>query len=317
VYLIPKHLANLSNHNLTYWRDKQVVSLSAPEVHSIEVKSNTIHWQAQRKHAWEVTLFDKAKKAQEFGEGDKEGIEGFINGLGMLQASEVEHEDFLSPSGQGLLKKHEKLGVLELGLGSNPDGSSRGFRTYTFYKTPASRDKLLVTASNLKPIYVIELYHQDKLKKPFEEVRQARVLHQGTGRSFQFMEIATHGPTTAQIALKHEEEVWRSQDPAFQVASGKVQSMLDKLSTSVIRHYRKPVPKENPKEFITLKLGETDAKVPVQLRFGRFGKKIFVERLPVEGETVTPYHAELDASVGSDLPWDLKEWERPNPEPSP
>ncbi|MBU6374898.1 MAG: DUF4340 domain-containing protein [Bdellovibrionales bacterium] len=295
VYLIPKSFRSSISRPLTYWRDKKILTLQSHEIDSIAYQAKSSTFQAMKKDGnWTLITPLSAGSALQ-APGDIENIDNWIAAIVYLSAKEFAFEKKNSPEGKKLLNSALSLVKLTLSHAGSPSVTLELFERKT-----KDSVKLLLTASNLDPIFELDPGAQNRLKKSVNDLRLTRLL--GSLDRFNAAEITLRSKTLSpqEIIFEKKAEQWiRKTSPGPDDAS-RISSLLEQLSGNRVKAF---LPESKPKKdatTLTITLKDGNSKTLRSLEFWRDGERLLGRDLLLKrNETL-----EIDPSLISSLPWE-------------
>lgn len=246
VLLTPSYFKNNFDHDLTYWRDKKILA----DVHSGGIESFTLDsaksgkLSGERKNGeWSLT----AGKEEYL--GDHETVDMLLNGLSFLTAKDFPSEEALKGTKPVLRLTVQPetpkpqpsatpaappmpITVSFLAKTEPPKAKPKGVKP----AAPAI-SKLYVTVSGRDLLYEVDVYAKDRFEKSLKDLRMSKLLTSLDRFAAKRIELSGEPVGAQPIILVMDGGKWTEQPSKKQADSSKVQTMLDKLSTSKIKDF--------------------------------------------------------------------------------
>lgn len=320
VYLIPSYFKANLDHDLSYWRNKKLLTLSAHEIESFKLAGTTSKLSpaplsAERKEGqWILHV-----KNEDFS-GDIENIDSLLSGATALTAKEFASESKADAKAKSILKPFGP--VLSLTLQKEKGSAKEAPEPVTltlFQKkgtaqtqvSPASA-KIYATVSNLDPLFELDSSALQKLDKSTKELRLAKLITTMERFSAKELEFSGASLGASPLILKNTDGKWlRSGDPE-PVSGEKVQDFLDKLSGNRIKEFLtgSAIPSgEKDGLKVTLSADKNEAKR--ELVFWKKNDKLFARDLKSKRNEVF----QLDPTLQTALPWNRDFFKKPEVKP--
>jgi len=315
VYLIPSYFKANLDHDVTYWRDKKVLTLGAHEVESFKIEgSKAKNLSATRKVGqWALR--------SEVGElpGDTETIDSLLSTLTYLSAKSFPSDSKTDAKATSLLKGIPA--VLKITLqkekGSAKEAPAPDVLTFFRKKSNAPSEKVYVTVSSLDPLFELEPNTIDRLDKSAKDLRLTKLLTSSDKFSVQRLEFEGGTAQAKPWNLVRSEGKWLRSEDKSEVSAEKVSSLLEKLSGKRIQDFltASKIPSGDKNE---LKLNIQDNKNAVirNLIFWKDAGKLYAK----DQQSKRNEAYLLDDTLMDALPWEpnlfQKEVKKPNPTPS-
>ncbi|MEN9722104.1 MAG: hypothetical protein RJB38_90 [Pseudomonadota bacterium] len=320
VFLLPLAFKSSLSHPLTHWRDKKILTLQAADITTVQFEGLKSRFKATKKDAsWTI---DGTEGAQKFSElpGDIENVTNWLSSTAYLSAKEFAAEKQGSPEAQKALAGAKTVLSLTLTKGTEKSISLR-----LFEKKAKEGSQLLLTASNLDPVFELELGSRERLEKSISDLRLSRLL--GSMDRFNAGEIAFSskalGPKPVIFAKKDGK--WArlgssmattaagsapapAASPSASPASAtnslkedddtKISTLLDQLSGNRVKAFLQN--KTPGKGALEISLKDEKAQLLRRLEFWREGEKVLArDLLSKRAEAL-----ELEAAAAQSLPWE-------------
>ena len=286
VYLVPTYFKTNFDHDLTYWRDKKLLTASAHEIDSFELKNPKAQVQGTRKDG-QWTL--KTAKEGEF-PGDIENIDNLLTAATFLSAKGFASDNKTDAKAKADLKGAKPLVTLTMQQEKGTNKEAPAPITLTLYQKSSgkptkpgapSSNLLYATVSNLDPLYELEPNALDRLNKETKDLRLAKLIT--SMERFTVKKITIDGKPlgNSPIVLQDKDGQWVQEGNAHPIANDKVQALLDKLSGNRIQEFLigSAIP-SGEKDGLTIKLAnEKGGETQRELAFWKNGGKLYARDL--------------------------------------
>jgi hypothetical protein len=335
VFITPSFFKANFGHDLTYWRDKKLLSIGAGEVASFKIEGHLnevpqVATQGAEKAApktnQKTTWIEGTKNGAAWtlrtpdGEfaGDTESIDSMLTGASFLAAKEITAEDKNNPEAKKILKQAKPLLTFSLSKAKGEPLTISLFEVAHAEKTPPSPPKkpslhttplpgptgtqLYATVSNMDPLFELQNSARNQLGKPLKDLRLAKLITSEDRFGAKKIEFAGKPLGDSPVTVTNPNGKWvlGSGD-----ADAQIQNTLDKLSGKRIQDYLKTLP---PNEAageanglkVTLWTDTTAGTTPKrQLVFWKSGNLLYAHDLL--SKQAAAYR--VDPVVQSALPW--------------
>jgi hypothetical protein len=333
VYLVPTYFKTSFDHDLTYWRDKKLLTVASHEVIGFKISSAKGTIDAVRdKGQWTLT-----SKGVQYA-GDTENIESLLSGAQYLVAKSFASNDKNSTEAKEALKGTKEVMSLTLQKESSPAGASptpkqdSGAKpepvTVTFYKRPekadskkkdpkapppAPKEKLYATVSNGDPLYELDPVTADRFVKELKDLRLSKLItsmDRFTAKKIEFTGKPIGDPP---LVLNNKDGKWTSvpfegvAPERQEVDTARVADLLDKLSGNRIRDFLSgsAIPAGQDDGLIMTIYGDDPKGGPKRkLVFWKKGELLYARNLLAAPGTPEAKEAmQVDPAVATPLPW--------------
>lgn len=291
VYLIPSFFKSNLERNLTHWRDKKLLTLSAHEVESFQLSGSKGKLTAERKEGqWIIRT-----GSEEFA-GDQEAIDAVLSAAAYLSA-----KDFAAS--KSVLNGMAPTLTLTL---QKEKGSAKEAPvpvTVTFYQkkgASAAGGKTYATVSNLDPVFDMDASAKDRLDKSVKDLRLTKLITSMDRFSAKRLEFSGSQFGSAPLILNQSNGKWIKSSDKTEVPSDKVNSFLDKISGNRIKEFLtgSAIP-SGEKDGLKVTLGDDKTETRKQLLFWRKEGKLYAKDL--QSKRNEAYL--VDPSIADALPW--------------
>lgn len=308
VYLVPTYFKTNFDHDLTYWRDKKLLTASAHDIESFELKNTKAQIQGVRKDG-QWTL--KTAKDGEFS-GDIENVDNLLTAATFLTAKGFASDNKSDAKAKAALKGAKPVVTLSLQQEKGTNKEMPAPIVLTLYQkgstkpakgakpgTPAAT-QLYATVSNLDPLYELEPNALDRLNKEVKDLRLAKLIT--SMERFTVKKITFEGKPLGNppLVLKDNDGKWSLEGKAQAIASDKVQGFLDKVSGNRIQEFLTgaAIP-AGEKDGLNVKLADEKGETKRELVFWRTGGKLFARDLASKRNEAY----RVDNALTDALPW--------------
>lgn len=305
VYLLPQYQWKSIEHELHYFRDKKIMSLTQIEVNQIEITSTLNQDRkitllknnaSSEKEGW--TLSQESLKLP----GDNDSIGTFISGVLFLNAKNIYSENKNSDEAKKVLASSKKITTITL---KSEKGNEE---TLELYERKFKDGKLEASAGYainpaLDPLYEIETTSFEKFSKKFDDLRLTKLIPSMDKFSQHYLFAEKNGVI---VELEEKEGEWR--EKGKEIDPSKVQALLEALSSKALDSTTSTL-KTPPKESLHLKIGQNSHAIGYEFSFFEQNGKTFVFD---HKNPNNPIFGVLN-SVASRLPFDLKSLHAPLP----
>lgn len=262
VYMIGTYFKSNFEHDLTYWRNKKLLTIGSHDISEFKLETEKNHLVGVRKDGvWSIS------SGPEVLAGDTENIEGVLNAATYLTAKNFISDQKSGTKALETLKATKSIMTLTLQKeSSSPTASPAAAPTnqapivLTFYKKkPENKNKskgakdvkgdakgdtkndagpLYATVSNLDPLFELDPTAEAKFDKSIKDLRLSKLITSMERYTAKRLEFA--GPSLGQpLILTQTDGKWASNDGANKddLDLQKIQNFLDKLSSARIKDF--------------------------------------------------------------------------------
>jgi hypothetical protein len=241
VYTIPSFFKSNFDHDLTYWRNKKLLTLAAHEVETFDLKGTKGHVQGKRvKGIWSLQG-DGEKDLP----GDTEAIDNLLTGTTYLVAKNFVSDDKKDAKAKTAMTGFVHLADLTLQKEKGTEKEPSSPITLTLYKKdkkgPKKADPITstvyATVSNLDPLFELESYSKERIDKSLKDLRQTKLI--SSMDRFSAKRIEFSGPVlgTTPMTLENNGGKWFSLPSKEEIPADKLQDTLEKLSGNRIKDF--------------------------------------------------------------------------------
>jgi hypothetical protein len=240
VFLIPVAFKSNFEHDLSYWRDKKLFSISAMDIGSFELQGSKAKISGIRKDG-QWTLRPLSGKQEDF-TGDIEGVDNMMTSLTYLTA-----KGFISDNKNDAVAKKAMRGFKKTvtftvsGDPTKTDSLKPITLTVWTKKDPKDKSpsgtKLYATMSNMDPLYELESYFSDKVDKSLNDLRLSKLITSVNRYTAKRLEFSGADLGKETFAIINADSQWKDEAGKAEVKGEKVQELLDKLSGNRIKDF--------------------------------------------------------------------------------
>ena len=280
VYVLPSYFKTQFEHDLTYWRDKKILTLAPHEITGITLSGGKSPVSLTRKDGqWVVN-----SKGEEL-PGDLDTADGILNGLSYLAAKSFPPKQALKGT-RASLSIHLKR-----------EGKDETVVTF-FEKGDLKKNtgKLFLTVSGLDPVFEVDPYTKDRFNKDITSLRQTKLITSLDRFSARRIELVSKSLGT--VVLMSKDGKWSFEAAKDEVQQDRITSLLDKLSGNRVKEFlaNGPAPADDA---LTIQVGDEKTPAKRKMAFWKAGGKIYARDLTSSRkETLV-----LDTALEPDLPW--------------
>lgn len=335
VYLLPSYFKGQFEHDLTFWRDKKILTLSAHEIQKFDLTGSKLKVSAEKKDGqWYLTVFDRGRSEEI--SGDTENIDSLLRELNTFSAKKFITENKSDPAANLVLRGLKPLVTftafkLESAVKPSPSALPTPAATpitLTFFekKKAGKSEALYVSASNLDPLFELDTSNKDKIDKNLKDLRLSKLITNFDRFNAKRLEFAGQPIGSSPLTLTQKEGKWFYQPENAEAESEKIQTLLEKLSGSKIQEFieASSIP-AGEKDGIQVTFLDEKGSIKRQLLFWKDHKnsqknsndKIYARDLLSKRKEAFL----LDSAIRDALPWSRdffnKQSSQPSPAPSP
>ncbi|MBC7691038.1 MAG: DUF4340 domain-containing protein [Methylotenera sp.] len=286
VFLLPLFFKQGLEHDLTYWRDKKVMSFAPQDVLSFELQGSKGKILGERKDGnWLLT------QGGETVTGDIENMDQLITAVAYLTAKEFTADDVANPKGKAALEGAKRVLSLEL---KGPKDKKQN-STLTLLK---KKNQMFATVSGSTPLYEVDPETAARLDKGMKDLRLTKLLTTMDRFSAKRIESTLPGSPTSEV-LTQKDAKWFKADGS-EVENAQIQNLLDKLSGNRIKDFV-PASKIPSGESTGVKISLGDEKTPQKRSFvfWKSGEQFYARDLLSQRKEALW----VDSAIQDALPW--------------
>jgi hypothetical protein len=319
VVLVPTFFKTNFDHDLTYWRDKKVLTIGVHEIGSFQLKAPRVQASGVRKDG-QWTL--KSPSAGEF-TGDLENVDSILTAATFLTAKDFASDSKADAKGKAALQGARSVVTLEMQPNKSEKDANPAPVTLTLYqkgelkpppgKKTGSVGKLYATVSNLDPVYELDHTSLARFDKSLKDLRLAKLITSMERFTTKKIEFSGKPVGGSPLKLVDKDGKWSIEGGPASIASDRPQAVLEKLSGNRIQEFipAASAPKGEA-EGLTVKLSDEKDAVKRQLVFWKSKNDLYARDLVSQRKEVF----RVDSAVAEALPWSRDFFEK-KPEPAP
>lgn len=335
VFLVPSYFKSNFEHDLTYWRDKKIITVAAHEIQSFKLTGSKVTLSAERKEGQWVLKTGKEELA-----GDIENIDSLLAGVTTLSAKGFRFENKTEVAAVTFLKGAKKILGLSLQKQAGADKSVPAPFELAFYqkglgpedskkpgaktkekpmergkpgeKPSASDVKYFAVVSNLDPLFEMEGSSKDKIDKSLKDLRLTKLITSMERFGAKRLEFSGSpiGPTP--LIFTQKDGKWLNAENK-EPNKDKILDTLDKLSGNRIKDYLtgSAIP-TGENEGLKFTLGDDKSEKKRQIVFWKKGNDLYArDLLSIKKEALL-----VDSTIKDALPWDGNFFNSNEPKPA-
>lgn len=295
VYLVPTFFKSNWDHDLSYWRDKKLLTFTSHEVQSFELAGTKTKLKAERTDGkWQLH-----SGGEEF-PGDIENVDNLLSSATYLAAKSFAAESKTDAKGRAALSGARAVVHFTVQLEKGTQASLPPPVTVTlFEKGKDKTKKLLATVSSLDPVYELEPFMKERLDKSLKDLRLAKLITSMDRFTAKRLE-ASGKPLGVTLILVNKDGKWQSEDGKTEISHDKANTLLDRLSGNRIREFLtgSAIPAGEAGGLKIALIDEKGAKLR-ELSFWSVGDKLYGRDLGAQRKEAFL----LDVSIKEELPW--------------
>lgn len=323
VLQIPGYFKANFDHDLTYWRDKKVMSLVASEVQSFEINSKKNgKIRGERKgSAWIISSGSASF------EGDPEMVDGLLNGAAYLTAKSFVSDSKTDAKAKATLKGSPELVSVTFNRAQPNSKEAPTPVTLTLYsnrKAPKGTAKpkietydhdhehelaqgvgsestpVYATVSNMDPLYELQTNSPRQFNKELKDFRLSKLITSLDRFSIKKIEFSGKPMGDKPLTLVSKDTKWVNASNPSEVNGEKVQMFLDKISGNRIKDFLAAsyVP-AGEQDGLKVVLGDDQNPTKHQFIFWKNGEKLYARDLSSAQKEAFL----VDSTVIDGLPW--------------
>jgi len=312
VYLLPNYFKSNLDHDLTYWRDKKLITMATHEVESFRLLGSKANLSAERKDG-QWTIHSGPAFKEDFA-GDIENIDSLLSGATFLTARNFAADKKTDARAKAALAGAGKVLTLTLQKEKGAAKEAPEPVTVTLFQKKGSPGKLYATVSTLDPVFELDSGAKDRLDKGLKDLRLAKLVTSMERFTAKKLEFSGKPIGDKPLTIASQDGKWMIQPEKKDVASDKVQAFLDKITGNRIKDYLQgPSVPKGEEDGVKFVMSDDKTEGKRQFVFWRSGGKLFArDLLSKRNEAYL-----LDPSIQNDLPWDRNFFDKTAAGPAP
>lgn len=294
VYVLPSYFKSSFEHDLTYWRDKKLLTFASHEIESFDLQSGKGRIQGTRKDGQWILKANKEEFA-----GDIENVDALLAGAAYLTA-----KNFAADKKDETKAKKELSGTkqaLSLTLQKQKETV-----TLTFHQKSGAKT-IFATASNMDPLFELDATALERLDKSIKDLRLAKLMTSVERFTAKRLEFSGKPFGAQPLVLENKDGKWLLSGKA-EVSADQVQTSLDKLSGNRIKEFlpESSIP-QGEKEGVTFRLSDEKTSGKREFVFWKNGEKLYARDLQSKRKEAFL----IDNAVREALPWSPDFFKKP------
>jgi hypothetical protein len=295
VYIVPDWQLSVFDQKTSYFRDKNLFGLNAQEITdftlavSKKVKGTLVAKRAVEGKGWNLKL-----GATDV-EGDVDTVDGILSGVTHLAAKDVVSEKHDSPDAKKALAGSKPSYDLKF------SGAvfSKHLRFFEKKKNPKdAAATVYAIVDDQDPLYEVDVYGADKIEKTFDEMRIGKMLSVTERYSITAIDVENHG------AEAHKQHIEKESGGQWMIGGtpagrGKIEALLDRLSSKIVTTYAGPAPTGGVLKMIFRKKSEGKDAVVAEIEFWSPNGHLYARNLRSPKKEIV----ELAPDFNTSLPW--------------
>ncbi|MGK5087999.1 DUF4340 domain-containing protein [Bdellovibrionota bacterium FG-2] len=327
IHLLPSYFKSNFEKELTYWRDKKIMTLTASEVASFQLEGTKTKLTAVRKDGqWTLQVVVSKKKTEEV-VGDIENIDSMLGAVAYLSAKEFASDNKNDAKAQAALKGFKPIVSMVIQKNQGTAKEVPAPIALTFYQQPAPKagpktapksapkgGKLYATVSNLDPLFELDASAKDRVDKDLKDLRLTKLITTMDRFSAKRLEFTGAPIGATPLVLVSKDGKWIHESDKTETVDTKVQSFLDKISGNRIKEFLagSAIP-SGEAEGVKFTLADEKAAVKRQVVFWKKDSKFYARDLfSKRAEAFL-----VDPAIQADIPWSHAFFQKPITAPSP
>ncbi len=324
IHLLPSYFKSNFEKDLTYWRDKKIMTLTASEVASFQLEGTKTKLSAERKDGQWTLKVQGPKKSVDEVVGDIENIDSMLGAVAYLSAKEFVSDNKSDAKAKAALKGFKPVVSMMI---QKTQGTAKEAPTpiqLTFYRQPGPKaapkgvspkgGKLYATVSNLDPLFELDVSAKDRVDKDVKDLRLTKLITTMDRFSAKRLEFSGSPIGDKPLVLVSKDSKWIHESDKSESVETKVQSFLDKMSGNRIKEFLSgsAIP-TGEAEGVKFTLGDEKGGIKRQVLFWKKDTKLFArDLLSKRAEAFL-----IDPAIQADIPWIGSFFQKPVAAPSP
>ncbi len=294
VLVLPSYFKTNLEKNLTYWRDKKLFSLTAPQVESFELQGSSGKITGEKKDGqWMVN----GKLP-----GDIENIDSFLTAATYLTAKEFVANSKSEPAAAKALQGTRSALTLRL----NPKEKDS-----VTLELKEKGKTLYASVSNLDPLFELEFSVKDRLDKSVKDLRLVKLITSMERFNTRKMEFSGKPLGDDPLVLEQKDSKWMLAE-GNEADHDRVQTLLDKLSGNRIQEFQAKIP-AGESAGVRLAMMDDKGEKKRDLLFWKAGGKLYARDLTSSRKEALV----VDSAIQDALPWERGHFVKKAASPSP
>lgn len=295
VYVVPDWQIAVFDQKTSYFRDKRLFGMNEKEISGFTL---TTAKKIMGKLEGNRTPDEKGwilKSAGSEVEGDLDTIEGILSGVSYLAAKDFVAERKDSPEAKRALAGAKVTYDLTLKTKSRP----KHLRLYEKKSPKQTVATVYAAVADQDPLFEIDVYAAEKIEKTFDEMRVGKLISLTERYGITAIDVVREGATPFRQRLVKETGGRWTLD-GKETARGKVEAILDRLSTKSVIKYYGPVKAEDALKLIFLKSVDGKDETVSEIEFWVREKRLYSKNTRAPKKEIV----ELATDLIPELPWE-------------
>ncbi|HTL12672.1 MAG TPA: DUF4340 domain-containing protein [Bdellovibrionota bacterium] len=316
--LVPTYVKTNFEKDLSYWRDKTLITVAAHRVESFLLKNEHLEAEVTKvKGGWDLHV-KKGSKTGDF-PGDLENVDALITSVNYLRAKGFVSDDKNSPVGKAATAGLKQTVSFTVHFKKPEDGSkAQEPITLTLFEKPgkgkegkaAEPERLFALASNMDPVFELEPGAKGRFNKELKDLRVTKLissLERFGAKHLQFEGKPLGGQV---LTLDQKNDKWAYAANAPAALKGKtpddsaVQKLLDQLAANRIREFLDSVP-AGESDGLTVTITGDDPAAARKWVIWKKDIKVYARDLKAAGKEAYG----VDSLLADSLPWTVTGFE--------
>ena len=267
VYLLASYHWSATDHDLTFWRDKKILSIDQGAITEAELTAtsnkNEIIRLVKAANGWEVISGDKKLP------GDTDAIGSLVSAALFLNAKGYASESKTQGRAKEILAQSKKTVTFKLKTAAKEEVLEIYERTFRDGKKTASTAYAVSPA--LDPLYELESTVLDRLVKSFDELRIAKLIPGMERFTLHYVSAEVVGNEKEKTTLEQIDGKWKSKETGKEINPAKLNALLDTLTTKMLGPKISPRPDQKsspaPAGSLRLRLGTKSSNIAYDFTF--------------------------------------------------
>jgi hypothetical protein len=238
ILLVPDWQLAVFEQKTSYFRDKRLFGLNEKEVSAFTLAvSKKIPGKLEAKRVDSDRGWSLNSGGIEV-EGDVDTVDSVLSAVVNLSAKDILADRHDSPEAKSALVGAKNTYDLRMVT----KGGEKHLRLYEKKKNPKDTAPIVYAIiDDQDPVYVVDVYNSDKAEKTFAEMREGRLMSVADRYAVTGIDIDSRGSTAfKQTVVKEPAGKWKI--GGTEAGRGKVENILDRLSSKIIFGYTGPAP---------------------------------------------------------------------------
>lgn len=301
IFLVPSWFKDSIEHDLTYWRNKKLLTVTSSEVESFTLESKKAgSIQGKRKEGGWILQTKNEEMS-----GDIENIDSLLAGAASLVGKSIAADNKNDEKAKGILKDYQNILTLTLvKKKENAADVSAPIELKFFGKDTGTTDRLFALASNLDSLFEMELDSTSRLDKSLKDLRLVKLITSMERFSAKKLSFKGKPLGSDPLTLVNQDGKWLLEKTKAEAQSDKVQTLLEKLSGNRIQDFIADASaKASPADEIELTLSDEKNNPKRQFLFWKKDGKLYARDLLSSNNQKKQETLVVDITLRDGLPW--------------